>query len=58
MNKQLIQRIQELFFIGLQSQTNWGRNQIEILYKEAVNRALLELVDKQQEEIDIMTNMK
>jgi hypothetical protein len=53
MNKKLIQRIQELFFIGLQSQTNWGKNQVEILYKDVVNQALLELVDEQKREIDI-----
>jgi hypothetical protein len=58
MNKKLIQRIQELFFIGLQSQTNWGKNQVEILYKDVVNQALLELVDEQKREIDIMSGMQ
>ena len=57
MNKKLILRIQELFFHKLCQQTNWGKNQVEIIYKDAVNEALLELVDEQKREIEIMTDM-
>jgi len=45
MNKKLIQRIEEIFEQKLQSKTGWGRNEILALHKEAVNEALLELID-------------
>lgn len=46
-NKQLIERIDELFQQKLQTKTNWGRNEVLALYKDAKVEALLELVDKQ-----------
>lgn len=58
MNKKLLERIQELFFEALGTKTGWGRNDLKEVYKDCVNQALLEIVDKQQEEIDIMTGMK
>lgn len=45
MNKKLLQRIEEIFQQKLQAKTGWGKNEIMIVYKEAVNEALLELVD-------------
>jgi hypothetical protein len=45
MNKKLITRIQELFFLALDSKTNWGRNEIKDMYRGAVTQALLEHVD-------------
>jgi hypothetical protein len=44
-NKQLILKIQEIFYIKLQEKTNWGRNDVKSLYNKSVNKALLELVD-------------
>ena len=40
--KELLKRIEEIFVEKLQSKTGWGRNEILMLYKDAVNDALLE----------------
>lgn len=56
MNKKLLQRIEEIFLQRLSAKTGWGKNEVEIIYKDSVNEALMETVDKQQEEIDIMTS--
>ena len=45
MNKKLIDRIAELFEEKLQVKTGWGRNDVLIIYKEAVNEAILEMLD-------------
>lgn len=45
MNKQLIERIEEIFREKLQAKTSWGRNDLLVVYKDAVNEALLELID-------------
>ena len=45
MNKQLLKRIEEIFTEKLQAKTGWGKNEILILYKEAVNEAVLETLD-------------
>jgi hypothetical protein len=52
MNKKLIERIQELFFIALEGKTNWGRNEIKDMYKGAVTQALLEHLDQQEKDPD------
>jgi hypothetical protein len=44
-NKQLINRIQEIFYNKLQEKTNWGRNDVKSLYDKSVNEALLEMLD-------------
>jgi hypothetical protein len=46
-NKQLIERITELFHESLQAKTGWGRNDVMLKYNEAVSKAVLELIDKQ-----------
>lgn len=46
-NKQLIERITELFQQKVQAKTGWGRNEVLDLHKNAVIEAVLELVDKQ-----------
>lgn len=46
MNKQLLKRIEEIFTEKLQAKTGWGKNEILILYKEAVNEAVLETLDE------------
>jgi len=46
MNKKLIKRIEEIFFDKLQSKTGWGRNDVMKIYKEAVNEALMEMIDQ------------
>jgi hypothetical protein len=48
MNKKLIERIEEIFYSKLETKSGWGKNEVKALYKEAVNQALLELVDTQQ----------
>ena len=45
MNKALLKRIEELFTEKLQAKTGWGRNEILTAYKEAVNEAILEMLD-------------
>ena len=40
--KELIKRIEEIFIEKLKSKTGWGRNEILMCYKDAVNDALLE----------------
>jgi hypothetical protein len=47
MNKKLIQRIEEIFTLKLQVKTGWGRNDVLTIYKEAVNEAVLEMLDKE-----------
>lgn len=42
MNKQLLQRIEELFAEKLQAKTGWGRNEVLAAYKDAVREALME----------------
>ncbi len=45
MNKQLLQRIEQLFNEKLQAKTGWGRNEVMAAYKEAVSEALMELLE-------------
>ena len=40
--KELLKRIEEIFIEKLKSKTGWGRNEILMCYKDAVNDALLE----------------
>jgi len=42
MNKQLLQRIEELFAEKLRAKTGWGRNEVMAAYKDAVREALME----------------
>lgn len=46
-NKQLLERINELFQQKLQVKTGWGRNEVLALLKDSQIEALSELVDKQ-----------
>ena len=46
MNKKLIERITELFTQKLHAKTGWGRNDVMVVYKEAVNEAIMETLDK------------
>lgn len=46
MNKKLLQRIQELFTEKLQVKTGWGRNDVLKIYQDAVNEAMMEMLDK------------
>ena len=45
MNKKLLQRIDEIFEQKLQEKTGWGRNDVLKIYREAVNEAILEMLD-------------
>ena len=45
MNKKPIKRIEEIFEEKLQAKTGWGKNEVMIVYKEAVSDALLETLD-------------
>jgi len=45
MNKKLLKRIEEIFIEKLQAKTGWGRNDIISIYKEAVNEAIIELIE-------------
>lgn len=46
MNKALLKRIEEIFTEKLQVKTGWGKNAVLELYKESVNEAVLETLDK------------
>jgi hypothetical protein len=46
MNRELLVRIEELFKERLLEKTGWGRNEVLSAYKDAVNEAILEMVDK------------
>lgn len=43
MTKQLLHRIEEIFYLRLQTKTGWGRNEIMSAYKDSVVEALTEL---------------
>lgn len=43
--KDLLKRIEEIFYEKLQSKTGWGRNEITNTYQVAVNEELMELAD-------------
>ena len=45
MNKILLKRIEEIFAEKLQEKTGWGRNDVLKIYREAVNEAILEMLD-------------
>lgn len=45
-NKQLIERIEEIFTQKLEAKTGWGRNEIKLAFKDAVMQASLELIDE------------
>ena len=45
MNKKLLKRIDEIFELKLQEKTGWGRNDVLKAYREAVNEAILEMLD-------------
>jgi hypothetical protein len=51
-NKQILNRLQEIFFRKLQEKTGWGRNHIIRAYKDSMNEVLLEFLDKQTGEPD------
>lgn len=44
-NKELINRIKEIFYLKLQTKTNWGRNDVKALLDNAISEALLEILD-------------
>jgi hypothetical protein len=46
MNKKLIERIQELFFLKLEDKTGWGKLDIKDAYRDCVAQALLEFIDQ------------
>lgn len=45
MNKELLLKIETIFTNKLQRKTGWGRNEVLILFKEAMNEAILDMVD-------------
>jgi hypothetical protein len=48
MNKKLLDRIRVLFQEKLATKTGWGRNDLLTVYDQAVNEAVLELLDQAQ----------
>lgn len=46
MNKKMLALIQQKFEEKLKVKTGWGRNEILAAYKDAVNEALIELMDE------------
>lgn len=45
-NKQLINKIKEIFHTKLQEKTNWGRNDVKVLLDNSISEAVLEILDK------------
>lgn len=45
MNKELLIRIEQIFNQKLEAKTSWGRNDVKDIYKQAVNEALMELLN-------------
>ena len=44
-NKQLINRIKEIFCSKLQEKTNWGRNDVKTLLDNSISEAVLEMLE-------------
>lgn len=44
MNKEILDKIQELFFEKLQSKTGWGKNDVQSLYKDCVLEILKQYI--------------
>ena len=44
MNKEVIKRIQEIFYQKLEAKTSWGRNDLKQVYTEAQNEAMMEFI--------------
>ena len=45
MNKELLERIEEIFFIKLEEKTGWGKNDVKQAYKDSRSQALMELLE-------------
>jgi len=54
MNKELLNRIEELFKERLNTKTSWGKNEVLLQYQSAVSNALTELLDSHE----VSTNTK
>jgi hypothetical protein len=46
MNKKLLSLINQKFTDKLMQKTNWGRNEVLSMYKDAVSESLLEMMDE------------
>jgi hypothetical protein len=44
--KELLKRIEEIFTQKLSRKNGWGYKEVLVIYKESVNEALLEMIDK------------
>jgi len=44
--KELLKRIEELFMAKLSIKTGWGRNEILAAYRDSVNDALMEAIQR------------
>lgn len=42
--KELLKRIEDIFYQKLAAKTEWGRNEVMSVYREAVNDALMEMM--------------
>jgi hypothetical protein len=45
MNKEILNKIQELFFSKLESKTGWGKNNVKELYNQCVIEVLSEYIE-------------
>ena len=46
MNKEILDRIQQLFFSKLEDKTGWGKNDIKALYKDCVLEVLKDYLNE------------
>jgi hypothetical protein len=42
-NKQLLQRLEEIFFKKLEEKTGWGRNLVKQRFKDSLNEVIFEM---------------
>jgi hypothetical protein len=45
MNKEILNKIQTLFFSKLENKTGWGKNDVKELYKQCVIEVLSEYIN-------------
>jgi hypothetical protein len=48
MNRKLIEKITELFKQKLNAKTGWGKNEVLQIHKDAVNEAVLWMLDEEE----------
>ena len=45
-DREILKKIERIFTEKLQAKTGWGKNDVLMVYKDAVNEALLEMLEE------------